>query len=683
MSLTKRFPRMRHDAPLAVDGSHGGSTDLRSFVFDTVLEGMRTSIYVTDPKTDRILYMNGFMKHDYGVEDPEGKVCWQVLQRGLTERCAFCPVDELLSCGDEVPLVEWDEESPMTGRTYRNYDSLVTWVDGSRVHLQQSVDITALVSANTDELTGMLSRRAGKERLGISLARAAVEGEQVSVVLYDINRLKDVNDLHGHAEGDYLIRSAANAVRCEFGPNDYGFRLSGDEFVCVFLGDAASTRVKIERARAALSATPRRTEPPYEMGFCFGIAEADPEAPLELYEVLALADRRMYEEKRRFHIDRNINALISAERSGRGVSVDPCSFSYDEKQAVRRAGREHRRLSVRMQHENRRVPLPARYGGRVRPSLRGGGKNAAAVWGSKVHPDDKQAFLESNQEVADARTTRHWVEYRAINRKGEWVRLRCRGRLILDAKGKPLLFAGFIVSLLVSQIFTILIYSFCNGSRKRSAAVKRLLYAVVLLVLAYVAMTVYEKGFSMETVCAAVTDPYLQWVPIIGWMTGGIFSAIRGFDMLGAVYFALLAAAALIALLAFLKSDSDYYEDVLQNTETTYEVQKGGQGRQYQYEPAGTKDPEGKDRRHRPRMGRQRLFLQAGKGKCTAILPWYSRGGSSHYAGCGGRLYFHCDDELRGRRRTYVLQPDYDGRYHHVYLRAGFSSTRPAPGARK
>lgn len=78
----------------------------------------------------------------------------------------------------------------------------------------------------------------------------------------------------------------------------------------------------------------------------------------------------------------------------------------------------------------------------------------------------------------------------------------------------------------------------------------------------------------METVCAAVTDPYLQWVPIIGWMTGGIFSAIRGFDMMGAVYFALLAAAALIALLAFLKSDSDYYEDVLQNTETTYEVKK-------------------------------------------------------------------------------------------------------------
>ncbi len=144
----------------------------------------------------------------------------------------------------------------------------------------------------------------------------------------------------------------------------------------------------------------------------------------------------------------------------------------------------------------------------------------------------------------------------------------------ITALDTVLLFAGFIVSLLISQIFTILIYSFCNGSRKRSGAIKRLLYAVVLLVLAYVAMTVYDKGFSMETVYAAVTDPYLLWVPIFGWMTGGVFSVIRGFDLMGVVYFALLAAATLIALLAFLKSDSDYYEDVLQNTETTYEVKK-------------------------------------------------------------------------------------------------------------
>lgn len=99
----------------------------------------------------------------------------------------------------------------------------------------------------------------------------------MSVVLYDINRLKDERS-SWPCRGDYLIRSAANAVRCEFNlPQRYGFRLSGDEFACAYSpGDAASTRVKIERARTALPPRLRSTEPPYEMGFCFGIAEAVP-----------------------------------------------------------------------------------------------------------------------------------------------------------------------------------------------------------------------------------------------------------------------------------------------------------------------------------------------------------------------------------------------------------------------
>ena len=224
-------PRLRCGEPS--DSRDVEGADLRSFVFDTVLESMRTSIYVTDLETDEILYMNGFMKHDYGIEDPEGQVCWRVLQSGLNERCEFCPVETLLRSSEETPFVQWDEESSVTGRTYRNYDSLVTWIDGRRVHLQQSVDVTALVSANTDELTGLLSRRAGKEQLGLALAAASASSAPLSVALFDINRLKDVNDRHGHAEGDHLIRTIAQTVRREFEEGDFGFRLSGDEFVCV------------------------------------------------------------------------------------------------------------------------------------------------------------------------------------------------------------------------------------------------------------------------------------------------------------------------------------------------------------------------------------------------------------------------------------------------------------------
>jgi diguanylate cyclase (GGDEF)-like protein len=74
-------------------------------------------------------------------------------------------------------------------------------------------------------------------------------------------------------------------------------------------------------------------------------------------------------------------------------------------------------------------------------------ENAAAVWGSKVHPDDRAAFMEANQIIADGRSDFHCVEYRAKNRKGEWIWVRCRGYLERDGDGEPSLFAGFITNL--------------------------------------------------------------------------------------------------------------------------------------------------------------------------------------------------------------------------------------------
>lgn len=419
-------------------------TNLHNTALDAVLGSLHTNVYVTNPETDEIIFMNDFMKQSYGLENPEGKTCWQVLQEGMNCRCPFCPVETLLNSNDEVPLVQWDEESPLTGRTYHNYDSLVLWEDGSRVHLQQSVDITEIISANTDELTGLLSRRSGKERLVMELARAKEKGEPLSIALFDINRLKEVNDQYGHAEGDRLIRGAAEAVRAELDARDFGFRLSGDEFVCVFDSEAGSARIKMERARRTLNHQVPCTEPPYERGFCYGLAEAEPDNPLELYEMLALADQRMYEEKRRYHIESNLDAF---ERLGELASVANAEdFTYDSARLYDAlvTSTDDYLYVCNMKTGVFRYPkamveefgLPSEVV-----------TNAAAVWGSKVHEDDRQAFLESNQEITDGRTTRHWTEYRAINRKGEWVPLRCRGRLIKDAKGNPALFAGFIANL--------------------------------------------------------------------------------------------------------------------------------------------------------------------------------------------------------------------------------------------
>ena len=151
---------------------------LQSWVFNEMMDSMNTNLYITDPKTDRILFMNKTMKRAFGLEAPEGKICWQALQKGMTERCAFCPVRQLFERreDEEFPACRWEEHNTLTGRTYENYDSLMRWTDGSLVHFQQSVDVTEdrrlRLQARLDDLTEMMNR--------------------LTVCMYDVNELKEI-----------------------------------------------------------------------------------------------------------------------------------------------------------------------------------------------------------------------------------------------------------------------------------------------------------------------------------------------------------------------------------------------------------------------------------------------------------------------------------------------------------
>ena len=422
----------------------GERADAYRFALDTVLDGMRANVYVTDPATDEILYMNRYMREDYGLDRPEGTLCWQTLQRNLDRRCPFCPVDKL-EAAEPGRLVEWEETSSKTGRVYRNCDSLIRWFDGSLVHLQQSVDITDVKTASIDELAELLTRRVGKGRLQARMDRERDEDDVFSVCLFDINRLKEINDRFGHAEGDVVLRAAADAARSQLSGEEFAFRLSGDEFVCVVEGDAAEARGKMERADDLLSS--RVKGDLRETGFCFGIVEVHGSDTSEVNEVLTMADERMYEQKRRLHIGRSeARAQEALERNSALTDEDVGAFAFDVDllyDALVDSTDDYLYV-CNMKTGVFRYPqamveefgLPAQVVA-----------DAAAVWGSHVHPDDRQAFLESNQDIVDGRTTRHCVEYRALNRAGEYVWLRCRGMLMHDGSGEPSLFAGFIANL--------------------------------------------------------------------------------------------------------------------------------------------------------------------------------------------------------------------------------------------
>jgi len=116
-------------------------------VLMSILNGMDAYIYVTDPATDEILFINDKMRQhfDFGEKDGEGIKCWQVLQSDMTERCPFCPNHRLQDYPDET--IVWEEHNTVTKRNYRNSDMLIRWSDGRLVHMQHSVDITEMKEA--------------------------------------------------------------------------------------------------------------------------------------------------------------------------------------------------------------------------------------------------------------------------------------------------------------------------------------------------------------------------------------------------------------------------------------------------------------------------------------------------------------------------------------------------------
>jgi diguanylate cyclase (GGDEF)-like protein len=118
---------------------------------------------------------------------------------------------------------------------------------------EQQARLDAL--ARTDELTGLPNRREVLERITAELERAARTGLPTSLLMFDIDRFKRVNDTHGHAAGDCVLRAVAAIARASLRRIDVCGRVGGEEFL-VLLPDAGAedARAAAERLRAAIAA---------------------------------------------------------------------------------------------------------------------------------------------------------------------------------------------------------------------------------------------------------------------------------------------------------------------------------------------------------------------------------------------------------------------------------------------
>gem|GEM_PF-6016783 len=312
-----------------------GLYDARRALLQEVLEQAVVGIYVI--QDDRFKFVNGRLAEIFGytVEELEGRPYMDVVAeedrplvaakvlakitgkepvtaygfRGRRKDGSLVYVEVTSSRtvyggqpaiqGTLVDLTErWQKEVSLHTHL-TELDKMARRLKEINVRLVKAQRLTARL-ARTDPLTKLANRRAFHKELQKACNRVARTGNPLTVLVLDLDNLKEVNDRFGHQEGDAVLVRAAELLRGELRQNDLVARIGGDEFAVLLPGVDAAQGARIaerirQRSRDVLTAV---TGVP--VGFSVGLASTWGECanPDRLF---AAADTAMYEDKHKQH----------------------------------------------------------------------------------------------------------------------------------------------------------------------------------------------------------------------------------------------------------------------------------------------------------------------------------------------------------------------------------------------
>ncbi|HEY0635732.1 MAG TPA: EAL domain-containing protein [Gammaproteobacteria bacterium] len=256
--------------------------------------------------------------------------------------------------------------------------------------------------ANFDALTGLPNRTLFLDRLGQAMHQAHRDQRQLALMFIDLDRFKYVNDTHGHAAGDQLLREAARRIRASVTESDTVARLGGDEFTVVLGNFDAILDVEMI-ADQILQALAQPFDIDGHEAFVSGSVGITlyPDDASELEQLLRNADSAMYR----------------AKEAGRNTFR---YFTLEMNDAARRR--------LRLEHDLRRAVEKGEIQVHFQPILNSAGRvvgaEALARWHhhelGMIAPDE---FIPLAEDIGIIPAIEQWVMQLAVGEASQWTAL--------------------------------------------------------------------------------------------------------------------------------------------------------------------------------------------------------------------------------------------------------------------
>lgn len=281
--------------------------------------------------------------------------------------------------------------------------------------------------AAIDAMTGVKSRNCYETEIG-KLKNEFDAGAKLGFVFCDINDLKSINDTYGHPEGDSYIATVAQILMKNLKSAEAVYRYGGDEFLTVYKNTGTEI-IKKEANAATADCEKQSKQHDYPMSIALGYSVSDDCKSVD--EMLQIADYRMYANKTEYKLLRK-RPVVSFD----SINVNGLTDRLFE--ALARINEDRFFCISNIETNVTRYSRSAvEYFGLEGEFV----SDSSGKWLKRIHPDDRDAFLNEINSVWKCKQNYYTLKYRIKNSLGDYVNCSCSVTVIGGRNGTPDLMA--------------------------------------------------------------------------------------------------------------------------------------------------------------------------------------------------------------------------------------------------